>query len=137
MRCESGKCVLIEDEEQFEIVRILDHRGRNLGEKATSVSSLFVGLAMGLSTTHGNQKKIYRPGVAKGLAKKPLVTTGSLLNSNCLPIKEYYGATVSNAKTSLSRHTAQCLLLQLQSVQLHATVALSDVGEHTYLSSNQ
>jgi len=121
MRCESGKCVLIEDEEQFEIVRILDHRGRKLGEKATSLSSLFVGLAMGLSTTHGNQKRIYR------IAKKPLVTTGSLLNSNSLPIREYYGATVSNAKTSLSRHRAQCLLLQLQSVQLHATVALSDV----------
>ncbi len=131
MRCESGKCVLIEDEEQFEIVRILDHRGRKLGEKATSLSSLFVGLAMGLSTTHGNQKRIYR------VAKKPLVTTGSLLNSNSLPIREYYGATVSNAKTSLSRHRAQCLLLQLQSVQLHATVALSDVGEHTYSSSNQ
>ena len=33
MRCESGKCVLIEDEEQFEIVRILDHRGRKLRRK--------------------------------------------------------------------------------------------------------
>jgi len=54
MRCESGKCVLIEDEEQFEIVRILDHRGRKLGEKATSVSSLFVGLAMGLWESEEN-----------------------------------------------------------------------------------
>ena len=74
-------------------------------EKATNVSSLFVGLAMALSTTHGNQKRTYRA------VKKPLGITGNLLNSNSLPMREYHVATVSSAKTSLARHRIQRVLV--------------------------
>ena len=67
-------------------------------EQAASVNSLYVGLAMGLSTTHRNQKRTCN------VARKHLVITGSLSNNNSLLMKRYHGETVSNARTSLARH---------------------------------
>ena len=54
--------VLTEDEEQFEVTESLITGIASCAEKAASVNSVHVSMAMGLSTTHdhGNQKRTYR-----------------------------------------------------------------------------